>query len=272
MIPDRLTADHSEKYKVSIRLLPDGLSFWGYIPNEKDSFFMESFSFDHDIPTVEAIKNIVFTHPVFSFHYQSFHVICVAGNYTMVPDHVFVEKEKDRFFFFCHPKDKTLKVIAQPIKTLNASVLFGLDKEVYAFLQRALINPLFIYSLAPLLVAWQKKSLSVFPKLVHIAVHKDTMDVLCVEQGSLLFVNSFRYDSDNDVVYYIMYICKQTGFNQLEDYLTISGNKTFCTKVLSIINKYLKQTVYLHPKLKDYHVPLDYELTLDMIALIECGL
>ena len=273
MIPDRLTADNSEKYKASIRLWPDGLSFWGYIPAEKDSFFMESFRFDHTISAVESLKNIIFNHPCFSYIYQSFHVICVSGKYAMTSDHVFVEEEKERFFFFCHPKDKSLKTLVQPIKTLNATILFGIDKDIYAFLLRSLSSPQFIYSLSPLLVAWQKKSRQVHPKLMHVVIHQDSIDVLCVEQGNLLFVNSFQYHANNvhDVIYYIMYICKQTGFNQLEDYLTISGNKDRCLKILSVINKYVKQTVYLSAQLNDYQVALDDELTLDMIALMECG-
>jgi len=273
MIPDKLTADNSEKYKVSIRLMPDGISFWGYIPSEKDSFFMETFHYDHTSPTVESLKNIIFNHPAFSYIYQSFYVICVSGKYTMASDHVFVEKEKERFFFFCHPKDKTLKTLVQPVKELNASILFGIEKEIYAFLQRSLSNPQFIYSLSPLLVAWYKKSLHIFPKLMHVVLNKASIDVLCVEQGNLLFVNSFYYDNNNtnDIIYYIMYICKQTGFNQLEDYLTISGNNEDCRKVLSIIDKYVKQTVYLPSTLHGYQVAYDQELTLDMIALVECG-
>lgn len=272
MIPDKLKADLSENYKASIRLLPDGLLFWGYIPAEKDSFFIEKFLFEPSLTVVDALKNIFFTHPCFSFIYQSFTVIVAFGNYTLVPDHVFIEKEKDHLFFFCHPKDKSLKTLVQPLKALNVSILYSVDSEVYAFLLRSLVNPQFIHSLSPLMMAWYKKSLRFFPKFTHIVINEFTMDVLCVEHGEIRFVNSYCFDNHNDIVYYIMYICKQTGFNQLEDYLTLSGNKTFCQPVLSILKKYIKQTDYLQPKLHDYKVALEHEMTLDMIALLECGL
>lgn len=272
MIPEKLTADNSENYKVSIRLMSDGLSFWGFIPSEKDSFFIETFLFDPDAAAVDSLKNIIFTHPCFSFVYHSFHVIIASGNYTVASEYVFIEKEKDRLFFFCHPKDKSLKTLVQPINALNASILFSIDKEFYAFLLRSLMNPRFIHTLSPLLIAWHKKSLMIYPKLMHVVINDFTMDVLCFEHGDLLFLNSFSFDNHNDIIYYIMYICKQTGINQLEDYITISGNKTFCQPVLSVIKKYVKQADYLRPKLNDYQVALDQELSLDMIALIECGL
>ena len=271
MIPDKLTADYSENYSVSIRLMPAGLSFFGYIPAEKDSFFMETFFFNREESTIDALRNIIFTNPCFSYIYRSFHVICVSEKYTMVVDHVFVEEKKDRLYAFCHQKDKPLKVFAQPVKALNTVLIFGIDDEVYTFLARSLANPVFVHSLSPLLMAWHKKSLTVFPKLMHAVIHESTIDVLCIEQGDLLFLNSYEFDNDNDILYYIMYICKQTGFSQLEDYLTISGSQARCWPVLSIISKYIRQIDYLQPALEGYRVTLSDEPPLDVITFIECG-
>ena len=272
MIPDKLTAEHSENYKVSIRLMPDGLSFWGYNPSEKDSFFMETFPFDDDLTTVDAIKQIVCKHDCITFAYQSFHVACVSEKFTLASDHVFIENEKERLFDFCFPRDESLKTLAQPVKSLNARILFGIDKEVFAFLLRSLASPQFIHALSPLLVAWHKKSLTVYPKMMHVAIHSHTMDVLCVEQGNLLFANSYQYEGSHDIVYYVMYICKQAGFNQLEDHLTVSGNPSVCRTVLSVFGKYVAKVDYLQQQIVDYKVEALHAPTLDMIALMECGL
>jgi len=272
MIPDKLSADYSENYKVSIRLMSDGLSFWGYIPDEKDSFFMETFLFDPILPAVDSLHHIFFANPCLSFIYQSFYVMNVSAKYTLVADPVFIDQEKERLFFFCHPKDTSLKVLVQPLRSMNVSILFGMDKDIYAFLFRSLANPQFILSLSPLMVAWIKKSRMIFPKLMHVVINTYNMDVLCVEHGDLLFVNSYNYENHNDVIYYLMYICKQTGFNQLEDYLTVSGDKTVCLSVLSVISKYVKKTDYLQPKLNNYQAAVDPNMSLDMIALLECGL
>jgi len=272
MIPDKLTADISEKYKVSIRLMPDGISFWGYIPSEKDSFFMESIPFDNNLTMLEALKNAIFEFPCFSFIYQSLHVVCVGEKYTMVPDHVFVEEDKDVLFDFCFPKNHSQKVIIQPVSALNAFILFNMDEDIYAFLVRSLLNPQFIHSLSPLLITWQRKSLHVFSKLMHVAIHSRSIDVFCMDQGNLLFVNSYHYTNVNDVIYYIMYICKQTGFDQLEDSLTISGKQDLCREVLSVVKKYVKKSNSLQQKLTDYQNTSSHEPTIDMITLMECGL
>jgi len=106
---------------------------------------------------------------------------------------------------------------------------------------------------------------------MHVVLNRHTMDVFCVGQGDLLFVNSYSYDNANDIIYYIMYICKQINFNQLDDFLTISGKKSVCMPALSVIKKYIRQSEFLQPQLYGCRTALDDEMTLEIITLIECG-
>ena len=272
MIPDKLTADYSEKYEVSIRLTSNGLSFWGYIPTEKDSFFSETYPFEHDLSAVESLKNIFFANACFSFRYQSCNMICVSARYTLMPALVFREKEKVRLFNFCHPKDDSLKVLADSVKGLNVSLLYGMDEDIYAFLVRSLTNPRFIHALSPVLACLQKQSLMRYPKQMLVILREDMIDVICMQQGELLFANSFQYDSDSDIVYYLLYICRQTDFNQLEDSLLLSGEQHRCRSVLAVIRKYIRQAECLQPALKNHPSTHGQYLPMDTVALMECVL
>lgn len=271
MIPDKLNADHSEKYEVSIRLAPDGLSFSGYIPTETDSFFSETFPFDNNLPAIDSLKNIFFTNPCFSYHYQLCYVICVSEKYVLTPDSVFEENEKNRLFNFCHPMNDSLKILVHPVKTMNIFLSFGIDEDIYAFLVRSLVNPQFVHSLSLVLNYWQKKSLMLYPKQMYVMVQEHTIDVICLQQGELLFANSFVCDNDSDVIYYIMYICRQTGFNQLDDSFLMSGNQNQCQPILSVINKYISKSAYFQSELKNHPSAAGHHIPMDMVALIECG-
>lgn len=272
-VPNTLTADNSEKYEVSIRLWPGGLSFSGCIPSEKDSFFTETALFDDDMLIAQSLKGIFFDNPCFSYVYKSLYVICVSGRYTFVPDNVFLEKEKDRLFLFCHHRNgEEMKVLAQPLKKLSLSLLFDVNADVYEFLMRSLVNPCFIHCLSPLLTAWQKESLVCYPKQVYIFIHEELLDIVCFERGEMLFANSFAYETQNDVIYYIVYVCRQLGINQLEDCLHFCGNKGDCYPIMSEVKKYIGQVDYLLPKMKDYIVAVDQDVYMDVLTLTECGL
>ena len=271
-VPDTLTVDNSERYEASIRLWPDGLSFSGYIPMEKDSFFTEAILFDSGVPVVQSLKDIFFENHSFSYSYKSFYVICASEKYTLIPDSVFSEQKKELLFSFCHQTNIEQKILTQQIKDINASLLFNIDYEVYEFMMRSLVNPQFIHSLSPLLVLWQKNSFTCYPKQTYIIVRDGSFDIVCFEHGEMLFVNSFDYETDKDIVYYIMYVCRQLGINQLEDCIHFCGNNSKCRLVMSVIAKYIKQIDYFSPSILNYQTPVGKNIFLDVVTLMECGL
>ena len=271
-VPDTLTVDNSEKYEVSIRLWPDGLSFSGYVPAEKDSFFTETVLFDGGIPIAQSLKDIFFDNQCFSYLYRSLYVICASGKYTLVPENVFSEKDKSQLFSFCHQQGNTGKILAQPLTNLQLYLLYSIDNDVYEFLIRSLVNPRFIYSLSPLLVTWQKMSITSYPKQLNVFIHNGLLDIACFERGEMLFANSFDYEKDDDIIYYIMYACKQIGVNQLEDSIRFYGNEVECHSAMSVMKKYIGQVNYFPPGITSYRVASDRDVYVDVIALTECGL
>ena len=270
-VPDTLNVSSSEKYEVSIRLWPDGLSFSGYVPTEKDSFFSETVLFDGGVSVAQSLKDIFFENQCFSYVYKSLYVVCVSGKYTLVPENVFLEEDKESLFSFCHQEHEKGKVLAQPLEKLQLQLLFYLDNEVYQFLMRSLVNPRFIHSMSPLLLSWQKKSLASYPKQIYAFIHDKMLDIACFERGEMLFLNSFDYENESDIVYYMMYICRQIGANQLEDNIYFCGDKNECSSVASIIRKYLRNADYL-PPYPNSLADKDKDMYMDIVTLKKCAL
>ena len=271
-VPDTLTADNSEKYEVSIRLWPDGLSFSGYIPQERDSFFSEKVLFDSEMPLSQSLKTTFFDNPCFTYLYRSFYIICASEKYTLVPENVFSEKDKSLLFSLCHQQDESGKILIQQLSNLQSFLLFNIDNETYEFLVRSIVNPRFIHSLSPLLIAWQKNSLISFPKQIHAFIHNNLMDIACFEHGEMLFVNSFNCENENDIEYYIMYTCKQLEIDQLEDSILFHGDKAKCISALSVIKKYIRHSDYSSTQMKNYTVAVEKDVFLDVVTLAECAL
>jgi hypothetical protein len=272
-VPDTLNVDNSEKYNVSIRLWPDGLSFSGYIPSERNSFFSEAVTFDRETPPVEALKAFFFDNECLSYVYHSLLVVFVSGRYTLAPDSIFNEKNKELLFSCCfRPSRENPKVLSQPLKPFGASLLFEVDNASYEFLMRSLINPQFIHFLSPMLSAWHKRSVACYPKQMYAFIHDSLLEIACFEQGEILFVNTFDYETENDLIYFLLYVCKQLALNQLEDSIVFCGDKTVCRKVMPVINNYMVHVDFLPSDLKHYHTAPGKEVHADVATLVECGL
>ena len=165
-----------------------------------------------------------------------------------------------------------LKGAGPTVTDFSSVLLYSMDHEAYEFMVRSLVNPQFIHFLSPMLSDWRKKSLECYPKQLYAVIHDGLLDIICFEQGELLFVNSFDYETENDVIYFIMYVCKQLAVNQLEDAVLFYGDKAVCSKIMPVIKKYMGRVDFTAPKIRNYQVAVDQELFIDVVTLVECGL
>ena len=98
MLFDKLTADCSEKYTMSIRLRPGGLSFSAYNRSVHDAFFYKELELDRSKPYARALEDCFFECPFLTWAYKRIQVVCETSQYTIVPKEIFEEEwgEKER--------------------------------------------------------------------------------------------------------------------------------------------------------------------------------
>jgi hypothetical protein len=241
-VPDTLTIDCAEKYVVSIRLWPGGLSFAGHIPSEKGSFFHTETAFDPVIPYPQALKDAFFEHVFFSYPYKHVYIMCVNRLYTLAPKPVFAEtcKETLMSFVFATPGHKMLH---EPLPALEAEMVYGFPEELYSFCCRSLIRPQFTHALTPILLHWRERNLLCFRKQLYVSVHENIMDAACYDKGALTFLNSFDIGNAVDLLYYMLYIWKQTGMDQVEDELLLFAPASLHQELKRTLHKYVNHVV-----------------------------
>ena len=259
-VPDILTTDHSEKYIVSIRLWSGGLSFAGHIPSEKDSFFYTETELDRTKPYLQAIKDIFFAYPFFSYAFKCTYVICADRRYTLVPSTIFAEQQKEQLmsFVFASPEEMTLH---ENLDEFDCKILFDIQPKVYSFFARSLINPIFTHAITAQLNQWRYQSLTTYPKQLYVALYKNTMDAACFFRDTLLFINSFQVDDATDILYYILYIWKQTGLNQQNDKLMLFAASDTCQTLKEHLQTYLLQIEHVPPKQSDTGLEIPPDIT-----------
>ena len=266
-VPDTLTAGNSEKYTVSIRLWPDGLSFAGWISSQKDSFFYCETVINRAKRYDYAIKDLFFVHPFFLYTYKQIVVICANRQYTLIPESIFVEKQKEQLmsFVFSTPDEKALY---EPFDELDSVVLYSIQPEVYEFLSRSLLRPTFTHAITLLLNQWRKQNFTGYSKQLFVALNEDRMDVACFDKGVLLFINTFHVNDSVDMIYYILYVWKLTGLDQLQDELFLYTNPRMFQTLKETLQTYLSHIEFIQPRWPDTGM----EVPPDVTALFQCGL
>ncbi|MDR2918107.1 MAG: DUF3822 family protein [Tannerella sp.] len=266
-VPDTLTVENSQRYIVSIRLCSDGFSFAGYIPSEQDSFFYRRINLDQTKPYLKALKDCFSEYPFFTYTYKKYYIVLADRQYTLAPENVFLEKQASTLmsFVFSSSEDKVLHTLQ---KDLDIEVVFAIHSEIYDFFSSELINPRFIHNIVPILSLCRKHNLSCFPKQLYVVMHEGIMNAVCFDKGALIFANSFNYSDSADIVYYILYIWKQAGLDQMKDELFLYANSAMFHGLKGILQNYLLKINILEIGL----VSTDTDTPLDIKALFECEL
>ena len=269
-LSDKLTADHSENYIMSIRLRSGGLSFSAYSPSVSESFFYRDVEFDRTRPYVSSLKECFFENDFLTWFYKQVNVVCVTSQYTLVPAAVFQEKQKAELlaFTFSSPEGRCL---SNELKDEPAELVFGVDEDVYEFCSRSLVNPRFVHHVGPLLSLWKKQSRARLPRQLYVVLHRRRMDVACYAQGNLLFVNSFEYEHTDDILYYILYVWKQAGLDQEKDQLLLAGESSSRMRVLERLRTYLRYVKPVEIPSEAYLLGTDVtKAPMDLISLLIC--
>jgi len=66
-------------------------------------------------------------------------------------------------------------------------------------------------------------------------------------KGRLYLYNTFQYQNETDLLYFILYIYKQLNLNTRKNILLISGEQSDNMKYYNTLKKYVKSIKYLDP-------------------------
>ncbi|MDR0995426.1 MAG: DUF3822 family protein [Tannerella sp.] len=240
-IPDSLNTSTSEKYLMSIRLRPDGLSFSAYDPGEGQSFFYRELSFDPALPYIDSLKESFFDNECFAWNYKRTDLLCANSPYIVVPAWLAEKTEWHRLLDFAYISPSS-RCLDNPLEEAGAEVLFTLDEAVYEFCARSLANPVFTHSLTPELIMLGKQAMGL-PAGRHLfaVIDRHGVDLLCFNASKLLFANTFAYEQAEDILYYLLYAWQQLQLDQLGDTLSLSGETALCSQLTETLRLYIRQ-------------------------------
>ena len=238
-IPDTLTADNSGKYIMSIRLRSDGLSFSGYEPSVGGSFFYREVEFDRAVSFIYSLKDFLFAHEFLTWTYKCLNVVCVDPKYTILPASYWIDDKENDVLDYCFSSFNK-HGFSDVLSESQMRLLFGLEEEVYEFCSRSLLRPQFFHYMTAPLLLWKRRSAVALSRQMCVMIEKKRMDIACFSQDKLLFVNTFAINQLNDILYYLLFVWKQVGFDPEKDELNLFCDLSLRIRLMERLRVYLR--------------------------------
>ncbi len=177
--------------------------------------------------------------------YKSITALYKSSKYTIIPSKFF-EPEKTRRYYELNFKLNDLEEIHyEKLKNLDGYLLFAMPSQIADALIKKFSTINFEHHAYPLIeesLAFTKMHLLF--SYFFIQFDGDTMDIVVTSKGKLLFHNSFRNLSPQNVLFYIFYILKQYNIDKKQFQLMLSGHITKSSEVYKILDKYFQQVKF----------------------------
>jgi len=79
------------------------------------------------------------------------------------------------------------------------------------------------------------KHAKLLSRQVFLNVHRGYFEIVVIQGSRVLYLNTFRYSSPSDVLYYVIFVLEQLGFVPSEENITLMGdiseNETICNQL-----------------------------------------
>lgn len=272
LIPELLSKE-SENYIVSIRLLPDGLSFSGYNPHIKGSFFIHEEKWNPADSYLKHLEDFFFAHECLACTFKRFYIVQANADYTLVPLSLFLEKKADELYSFVFGHSADRQILHKPLKDDNQIIIYSMAPDVYTFCSRSLANPVFVHTQSAAFPLWKQRSLTKACRVMFASLAGGRLIIACYEQGQLLFTNYFQVAEYKEILYYTLYIWKQQQFDVQADRLYLSGEAQQTKELKMALSAYIMNVDIFDYPSEVYLMGTEILRTpIDLIALYLCEL
>lgn len=259
---------------LSIRVCSNGLSFCTYAPGSDVPFDYVTFDVNHTISLAANLKKALLTEPVLKADYQRVNVLITTPRFTTVPVAAFDKDDVNDMYGFAFPKDKAQHVSYNVLRRSGIAIVFGMDKNIYQLLLDDFPRARFYASASTLIEFFSEKSLIGVGKNMYAYLHEKEMTLYAFDQGRMLFVNTFAVSTVNDMQYFILYVWKELGFDQVTDSLSVVSDNQDQASCLTEKIRYFLQHADVIDRSDDFKDKLtrgNSMIPYDLQTLLVCG-
>ena len=236
---------------LSIQLSTDGFSFCILNPKEAKYLALQSYKFkdsSNQMALSQLLDELIPSVDWLNLPYEGVKILMETHKSTLVP-HAFYDSEysKEQFAFNAtiNKDDILLNDYLPLLDAINVWLINGkLYDTIIKYFPLAVIHnhgSVLIESALALANSHREET----PLFTH--VRKNWFDVVVINNGELVFYNSFRYKAKEDFIYFLIYVLEQLELNPDVIQLYLLGEVLKISEIYDITMMYIRNVSFALP-------------------------
>lgn len=244
--------DNCNNYILSIRIAPDGF-FYVIFDIERNKYLqLETFSFQGiigDNDWVQTVRTLLDQLPFLLHPYNKVFIALDFPNPLLVPETIYTDESKENLYKYSYYPERNITLLTDKLTHNQAVLIYPLSEVIRVNILELFPNARIKHQSSCLLEQIKQHLLHNSDSTqVFIQVNKSSFDLIVFNTQRLTFFNSFRYNSLEDFLYFLLYALKNLSIDPNTQSISLLGNVEKNSALVSQLLKYVRNVDYVDTK------------------------
>jgi hypothetical protein len=246
-----------DTFELSIQVGPQGFSFCIHSPVDQQIKVLRHYPFVDIILEEDLLNNtseILRKDELLRLHYRRVWVIYFGRKSTIVPNAFISEDNLKKILEFNQPLDELDEIHQNVLRGCDSQLIFAIPTYFAGIMSEKFRDARFFSQATPLLTHVLKRNQELEANRVYIQLNKDFFDMVIIQDRKLTLYNSFLFVNSTDLLYFVLYVCKQLKIETKSTVFILFGERSAEAALLKELKAYLPR---LFPDERNGTLPAD---------------
>jgi hypothetical protein len=206
-----------------------------------DYKLQEVYDFD---TLIELIDVVAKENKLLQHKYKAVSCLIVNNLSTIIPTPLFEDSKKEMYLKFNTALAGNEYIAVDNIKNLDAKNVFALPQDLKNKLSSLFSNSTYHHFSSVLIESILAQNKNQTTKKLFVHVQPSHFEAILVEGKKLLFYNSFNYQTNEDFIYYLLFVFEQLQLNPEMIEAVLLGEVEKNSEMVTIAQKYIRNVKF----------------------------
>ena len=276
LIDNSLDKGNTQNYHLSIQANLNGFSFCILDIEKRIYLGLRHYNFEKVYSIDDYVDNLteVFNEDnLLDGQYKSSSFIYLSQKSTLIPESFFDKSNLKAYFAFNQSLSELDEIHYNFLTEINAYNIFAIPNYIVNEIFSRFKNVNLFHQATPFVkIIFENKGTGE-SKCVYINMNNKFIDIAVAAQDRLYLYNTFQFQNETDLLYFVLYIYKQLDLDTRKNKLLVAGEQSDNIKYYNALKKYITTVRYLEPFnfiFSDIFEKLNKYKFLNLFNLVRC--
>ena len=227
----------SQKYDLTFEI---GDKTFGYSIRdvEKDKFITLGYFRNH-------LADVASSFAWLSGQFNTVKGIIANSRFTLIPEALFLESEKESYFNFLHEREAGEAVFSDRLEHLGIYTVYSIPGHYRKEMDKIFPKAALCHISSVLIGNIWMSVKNMTGRKVFLNMREGQFDLLVFEGKELKYCNAFHFHTPEDIGYYVIFVFEQLNLNPEEISLSLLGNVDKFSPVFDLLFRYIRNIEFL---------------------------